>query len=478
MSSSSSSSSTVADREAYDVIIVGAGIAGLAAARHLHLQGLNIVVLEARDRIGGRLWTNKSVFTVPVDMGGSWIHGTAGGNPLTQLAKDHGIIIEKTDYDNSIVYDERGNELSDSIEEKYEATYERLFKSITQIGRDRLRTNHSDISVGEALKDCRSRLNISASESKYLDMAIKSEIEHEYASSADNMSLRMFDTDTEYPGPDAVFPRGYNQITDVLAAEINTPQPGNHSAQCNSGSSCGSKILLECAVHRVEYMSGSKLSNTRSYVQIYSSKGVFRASKVVITLPLGVLQANSVQFEPPLPQSKLTVIQKMHMGAACKVFLEFPTVFWPRNHVFHLISSNSDRHLDVFNLHTYNKGAGKILMVYYGGPQAYLSESMTEEALVEEIMSSFRAVWGKNKVIPNPIKYLKTHWGTDPYALGAYSYAGVGITPEDYKELGATVGDCVYFAGEATSRDYISSATGAFLTGEIAAKRILVDLKK
>ena len=492
MSTTPSSSSTTTLVELYDVIVIGAGISGLAAARLLHSKGLKVIVLEARDRIGGRLWTNKSSFSVPVDMGGSWIHGTGGGNPLTQLAKDHSIVTEKTDYENCIVYNEQGHELTDSIEEKYEASYKKLFKSVLQTGKDRMKAHLPDISLGEAFRDCRSRLhNTTLSESKYVDLTIKSEIEYEYASNIDQMSLRMFETDEEFPGPDAVFHNGYNQITDVLAAALNSSSSGciegNNSTITTTSSSSSSKIHLQCVVHRLVYASDSSdqskipadsHSRTRcdcdTVVEVHTSKGVFRGTRAVVTLPLGVLRTGSVQFEPPLPPSKLAVIHnKMHMGLACKVFLEFPTVFWPRNHVFHLISPDSDRHLDVFNMHAYNKGAGKILMVYYGGFQAKVSESMSEEALVNEIMSHFRSVWGVS--IPAPSKCLKTRWGSDPYSLGAYSYAGVGAVPEDYRELAATVAGCLYFAGEATSRDYIATAAGAFLSGESAAKRILAD---
>lgn len=462
-----------ADQETPDIIVIGAGIAGLAAARSLHSQGVRVTVLEARDRIGGRLWTHKSTFSTPVDLGGSWIHGSGGGNPLTRIAKEHNIVTEKTDYDNSLVYDELGRKLPDYVEEKYEVTYERLFKSVLQMRKEHAKAHCADISVGEALHQCRRRCQLTPAESKYLDMAIKSEIEYEYASDVNKMSLRMFETDEEFPGPDAVFPNGYNQVTDVLAASLSTPNSGILGS---SSSGSGGKIVLECVVHRVKYPSAPQSPQPWPPVEVHTNKGVFRARRAVITLPLGVLQADKVQFEPPLPQPKLAVMRKMHMGQACKVFLEFPSVFWPKNHMFYLVSPVSDRHLDVFNVHAYNNGASKILMVYYGGSEAERSESMSEETVVNEIMTSFRVVWGQK--IPNPTTHLRTMWGRDPFSLGAYSYAGVGVVPEDYAELAATVGDCLYFAGEATSRDYVASATGAYLSGESAAQRVLVDCKK
>ncbi|MEZ4719653.1 MAG: FAD-dependent oxidoreductase, partial [Caldilineaceae bacterium] len=105
------------------VLIIGAGMAGLAAARTLHDAGLSVTVLEARDRIGGRVWTSQRWSDAPVDMGASWIHGVRG-NPLTALADAGNVRRLPTDYDNAVLYDTDGAEMSDALWERIDAQAE------------------------------------------------------------------------------------------------------------------------------------------------------------------------------------------------------------------------------------------------------------------------------------------------------------------------------------------------------------------
>lgn len=447
------------DINTVDVIVIGAGISGLAAANKLNQRGLKILVLEARPRVGGRLLTEKSLFDVPVDLGGSWIHGVEGGNPIEKLTRNHNILTEFTDYDNSTVYGFDGLELSDDDQKKYDNIYIKLMKKLEKFQTKHVRQNLPDISVGEAIRQCLSNMNLSFVEKKNMEMRIMFEFEYEYASCIDKMSLHRFNDDEEFPGEDKVFSEGYNQITDILFNPIIE------------------YTILNCIVEKIDYTFSNSLTNNNilnqleNKVAVTTSKGIFLSTKVLITVPLSILKSNRILFSPTLPQRKLDIMNKFHMGIANKIFVQFPTIFWDATyHTFSYLSNENDCHYSFFNMNKYHNGDGNLLMLYVGGPQAIMLEMKSNEVIINEVMIVLRKIFGCT--IPDPTSSFVTRWGSDPFSQGSYSYAGLHVEPGDYDELGASVDDRLYFSGEAVSRHYIGTAAAAYMTGLAAAEDI------
>ncbi|MDO8752954.1 MAG: FAD-dependent oxidoreductase, partial [Anaerolineales bacterium] len=197
-------------REA-DVLVLGAGISGLAAARTLVDNGWSVIVLEARTRIGGRMWTDTSL-GVPLDLGASWIHGVRG-NPITELAKQFGVQTIASDYDNGVVYDFDGRKMSDSEYKETEDLFESIYSEVAQMQED----TDNDMPLQQAFDQVIADRDLSIEELRRLQFAIQGNFALELGADPDHLSLWEWDQDEEFDGNDVVFPKGYNQITDGLA---------------------------------------------------------------------------------------------------------------------------------------------------------------------------------------------------------------------------------------------------------------------
>jgi monoamine oxidase len=430
-----------------DVIIIGAGISGIAAARLLKAKGYNVLILEARNRIGGRVWTDNSL-GMPLDLGASWIHGITN-NPIKQLADQFDIKTLPTNYEARQIFDRNGTPLRGNADatlaERYQAVYERV-KSIQE---QRLDDDLSDISWQTALTQALTKENFSSIELEELYFSLNTELEHEYAADLSELSLFNFDEGGALKSEDHLFAGGYKQIIDKLVVDAKLT----------------SNILLTQVVKSIDY------SQSKG-VKVTTDKNVFSALAVLVTLPLGVLKANTVTFTPSLPQKKQNAIKKLGFGTLNKIYFQFPNCFWTEdddNDLFNFISSVKGHWTEWLNIHHYNQQP--VLLGFNAGKYGKDIESLSDKALISDGMQTLQKIYGKT--IPDPKGYLITRWNADPYSKGAYSFIGVGASIKDYDELAQPVNNKLFFAGEATSSEYAATVHGAFLSGEREAKNIM-----
>lgn len=418
-----------------NILVIGAGIAGLAAARELQNNGFKVTIIEGRDRIGGRIYTDRSL-GYAIDLGAAWIHGIQN-NPIGKLAKDSNIKILRTNYDNSELYGINGRPVNENQLSQAESLSEEIIEQAKALG-ERL---DKDISVAEAVKRVIKKQQLTAAQQKLVQWQLNSNIVVETGTDMSDLSIQQFDEDEAFAGDDFLFPNGYDQISQILAKDID--------------------IKLQQNVQEINY--------TGSGVTVKTNAGSFSADAVVITLPLGVLKADKVKFSPALPSEKTTAIQRLAMGVLNKVILKFPQPFWETEYdMIGLMSAVEKDFSEFVNLYKYN--SAPVLVGLTGGSFARSLESLSETEIAQQVMKLLRRTYGNN--IPNPEKVLRTQWSQDRFSFGAYSYVPVGGSMEDRDALAKPVNKRLFFAGEATSRDYPATVHGAFLSGLREAKKI------
>jgi monoamine oxidase len=420
----------------YDVLVIGAGMAGIMAARTLADDGYRVIVLEGRDRIGGRLWTDDSL-GAPLDLGASWIHGIED-NPVAALVEEYRIETAVTDYENIVLYDTDGEEVSDRRFVALEARLVSLLTRAAEYGE----TLDNDISIQAGL-DRFIQPRLSESDRRALNYAINVTVEHEYAADADSLSLWYWEDEGGFDGEDVIFPGGYVQVVERLAD--------------------GLDLRLSHRVESIRYGDDG--------VTVRCTQGDFVGSYCVVTVPLGVLKAERIRFDPALPQEKRTAIQRLGMGVLNKVYLRFPEVFWDEeSDMLGYIAERRGEWGEFLNIAYYT--GDPILLGFNAGRYGRAIESMSDDEIVAGMMETLRTIYGPE--IPQPEGYLITRWGQDPFAGGSYSYRPVGALPDDHDALAHPVAGRLFFAGEHTMRENSATVHGALLSGLRAAEQVMM----
>jgi monoamine oxidase len=416
------------------ILVLGAGIAGLAAAKTLKEQGFSVTVLEARERIGGRIHTSHLWEGLPMDLGASWIHGQ-DHNPITRLANTIQAKRVATHYDSNELYI-----APELVKQGVKSTNEDKLQRLVHKALKQAAELEADISVKEAVAQAMPA-DMSPSAKAQLSFYLNSKYEQEYSGSTRELSAQTFEDNEEFEGDDVLFPQGYSQITEYLAQ--------------------GLTLKLNQIVSKVEYSDQG--------VKVTTQNHEYFADHVIVTLPLGVLKRKTVQFIPPLPANKQQAIEKLGMGLLNKAFLRFDKVFWPKEIDWHeYLSMEAGRWVEWVS---FAKVGAPVLLGFNAADRAREVEKWTDQALIEDAMQVLRTMFGNH--IPNPVSAQITRWAQDSYAYGSYSFNAVGSTNQDRKALGSTLNNRVLWAGEATSVDYAGTVHGAYLSGVQAAKALI-----
>lgn len=434
----------------WDVVIIGAGAAGLSAARALAEAGRSVLLLEARDRLGGRIWTRHEVGAgAAVELGAEFIHG--------QIPQTLDLLHETGE----VALDTQGAHWT-FLQGQLQERTDDLFEQIQTAMRAADLTGKADISFQAFLDQARhhgvsqdaialARRFVQGFDAADPVRVSAQSIAEEWASGG------MLDAPQFRPSG------GYSSVVRALAGRL-----GRNNVH----------IQLQTVVKSIRWQEGA-VDIEGSFIGRPFS---VRAPKAVITVPVGVLQLPhsapaAIHFSPSL-QEKRTALAGILSGSVLKVVLRFRTPFWEE--------LDGGRYHDASFFHSLETSfptfwtslpvRSPFLNAWIGGPPAELLSERSDAEIVEAALTSLERMFGDR--LPAGQAQLESahlhNWQRDPFSCGAYSYVAVGNNNTARRELAAPLKDTLFFAGEATDTEgETATVAGALQSGARAAREVI-----
>lgn len=432
-----------------DVIVIGAGAAGLIAAAELLEAGRRVTLLEARDRIGGRIWTRRETgVAVPIELGAEFVHGHA---PITEglLAAAGATVIEAADSHFGLEDGElrpRGG--------FFPHIRAAMHKKSAALARH-------DMSFDAFLEQLSQVL--SPAQRDYARMMAEGFDAADTSRASARALAAEWTSDVIGTSPQARPREGYESLLAALMARLQSDRL---------------RLLLQVTVQSIRWSRGS----VEVAGEFCGAPFVLHAARALITLPLGVLQqpagaAGAVHFSPALAL-KRAALAGLASGPIIKLLLRFATSFWETLH--------EGRYRDAGFFHvpdapfatfwTPAPARAPLLVAWAGGPRALrLASGAAPAELVRKALASLEALFGKHLGIASELRAYYYHdWQQDPFARGAYSYVTVGAS-EARASLAQPIEDTLFFAGEATDAEEGGTVTGALQSGVRAAREVIAS---
>lgn len=411
-----------------DVIIVGAGAAGVAAARELISRGLSVTLLEASSRIGGRVITDHKTFGVPFDVGAHWLH-RASHNPFVSYGQQNGFTLYPAPDEMSLFVGDR--EATSAEYRAYGRAYRKTEAAITKAG-----SRSKDVSAASVVPKL----------GDWQDTVRMAIGPWEMGKDLDHFSC--VDWYSGEDGKDWFCKEGYGGLW-------------AHSAQ-------GIPVSLNTPVQAIDW-SGKG-------VTVETNRGSLKAKACLITVSTGVLAAEKIRFTPSLPVKKQEAFHGISMGLYNHIALQFSENFFETGDDEYLLyqldshGAKSPRGMGmVTNISGTNLSTGDV-----GGGFAAELEAAGEAAALDFGLSELRKIFG-GVVDRSYVKGRYTTWGQNPFTLGSYASAEPGAF-KYRKTLRQSLGNRLFFAGEAYHKEEWSTVTGAHKTGISVAKKMAKQL--
>uniref|UniRef100_A0A452SVE7 Lysine demethylase 1B n=1 Tax=Ursus americanus TaxID=9643 RepID=A0A452SVE7_URSAM len=415
-------------KDYHNISHIMAGPAGLAAARQLHNFGIKVTVLEAKDRIGGRVWDDKSFKGVTVGRGAQIVNGCIN-NPVALMCEQLGISMHKFGERCDLIQ-EGGRVTDPTIDKRMDFHFNALLDVVSEWRKDK--TQLQDVPLGEKIEEIyKAFIKESGIQFSELEEQVRhfhlSNLEYACGSSLQQVSARSWDHNeffAQFAGDHTLLTPGYSVIIEKLAE--------------------GLDIRLK--------------------------------SPVLVTVPLALLQRGAIHFNPPLSDKKMKAINSLGAGIIEKIALQFPYRFWDgkvqgADFFGHVPPSASKRGLFAVFYDMDPQKQHSVLMSVVAGEAVASVRTLDDKQVLQQCMAVLRELF-KEQEVPDPTKYFVTRWSTDPWIQMAYSFVKTGGSGEAYDIIAEEIQGTVFFAGEATNRHFPQTVTGAYLSGVREASKI------
>lgn len=410
----------------YDVIVIGAGMAGLKAAYDLQNQGLSVIILEARDRIGGRIHTTTEFDPeFAIDLGAELVHATT--SPIWELINSQNLKTIR------LINDSDKNESPDLT------YFQDFFKALES----------KQIPYPKPAEDILSYLKRIEVEPELI-----SEIEAAYVVDTENLDkinalavLNRFDQmvkNGEMLGEkDFKIFGGYKQIYNILAEKL--------------------QIELSKPVTMINWGNHE--------IEVYTTDtSVYKSHKIVLTVPVAVLKKPNIQFVPELPEDKKQAIESFGVCDIVKIFLKFDQkILTPDINILNVFEDDVPAWWKA-TITADENYKSEILVGWVSADKARKLYTLSQDEIIDVAVKDLEKKLNKTNL--KPVKSLVQIWKNEEFSLGAYSYTPAQASPDIVESLAKPIANKIFWAGEATDPNY-ATVNGAYYSGRRAANEIL-----
>jgi monoamine oxidase len=417
-----------------NVIVIGAGVSGLAAARALRKKGYSPVVLEARERIGGRIWTDRSFAGIPIEFGAEFVHGD--GAITWSYIKDAGLSTRLCCDYHSQAYEHPVDGILSYEEICKKPDFARVFEIE---GRDM--AAYDPVRGDTSLRDWIKGLNLDGPAREFVLRFLA----HQYLTEPEHIGIAdLAHEERVYHQGDDDFSvvGGYDSLVHFMAT--------------------GLDVRTNTPVRSVKRVNGE--------VELQTDGGILKASKVILTIPPSLLAESCICFEPDLPADKRAALHAVRTAPGTKIHLQFTKKFWnPQFNAYFSLGNISmwwcpQASIEHPTIH--------VLTGLVGGLQASAFSGLTEEGVLARSLQELCRLFKSTEPYNCFVKGKCISWMDDPWSKGGYTY----VPPSAYgvrQALARSVDDTLFFAGDATVTDSNPSTVhGAISTGLRAAREV------
>lgn len=407
-----------------DVVVIGAGAAGLAAARTLIENGKSVAVLEAAGRIGGRAWTESDTFGLPFDHGCSWITSSRI-NPFTALGKKWQFgLLDHSGADEALFVGDRRANAEES--RQYDRAYAAVEAALAKAGRA-----GSDVAASTVMPDNLPFQAVAQSWIGPMDLGVdfKDMSTKDYWNGAD--------TD-----PNLMVKEGFGALVERLGADV--------------------PVHLNTPAKRIKWGGNG--------VEVETGSGTLSAKACIVTVSTGVLGSDAIDFEPGLPDWKRQAIDDVPMGLLAKVALQFDGADFglkPNDWLTYWVPNELPAKACYFLTWPFDYN---IMIGFLGGKFGWdLSAAKPAEAVDFALGEVVKLVGSDAK--RRFVKGIFTQWANDPLVMGGYAASKPGRAGAR-ADLAKPLDNRLFFAGEAVAGAYVATCGGAFMSGQNTARDV------